>query len=102
MDKPRPLKSNEREVLQGQHLHHCPQHPTVSTLLPGFGAAKGTEECSSREKMAQRPGKPQVQALPAESPWQHRRNHTQVPTDTASAKVKQPEHTKVAPYPAPD
>lgn len=37
-----------------------------------------------------------------QSPWQHHRNHTQVPTDTTSAKVKWPKRTKVAPYPAPN
>lgn len=43
---------------------------------------------------------PQVQLLPAESPWQHQRKHTQVTMHTTSAKVKQAESTKVVSYPA--
>lgn len=61
------------------------------------------EECGSREEMGTllRELEPQVQLLPAESPWQHHRNHTQVTMYATSAKVKQAESSKVVSYPAP-
>lgn len=44
---------------------------------------------------------PQVQLLPAERPWQHHRNHSQVTMYATSAKVKPAESTKVVSHPAP-
>lgn len=58
------------------------------------------KECGSREEMGTllRDLEPQVQLLPAESPWQHHRKHTQVTMYITRAKVKQAE---VVSYPAP-
>lgn len=61
------------------------------------------EECGSREEMEMllRDLEAQIQLLPAQSPWQHHRSHSQVTLYTIPAKVKQAESTKVVLSPAP-
>lgn len=72
----------------------------LSILLPGCRTAKETEECGSREEMGMlfRDLEPQVQLLPAESPWQHHRNHAQVTVYTPrSSRQRAPRSCRTLP-----
>lgn len=96
-------QAHQKPLSRQRHCGGSTITTALSILLSGCRTAKEMEECGSREEMGTllRELEPQVQLLPAESPWQHHRNHTQVTMYATSAKVKQAESTKVVSYPAP-